>query len=157
MSSGVEVEELRDAIYRPLDVVRVYTKLPSKKKADFDRPFTIRRGGTLLDIGIYPLNLAFRFGGPPQEILTTANLGATASSVSFGYLTLALAQGTLVDHWIEFLAGSCAGERRRAGNHKCRCNQELAHRSSPILFVFRRRTKATASASFRGLCAIYRD
>jgi len=30
--------------------VRVYTKLPNKKRADFDRPFTIRRGGTLLDM-----------------------------------------------------------------------------------------------------------
>lgn len=47
---GTGLEELRDAIYEPLDVVRVYTKLPSKKEADFDRPFTIRRGGTLLDM-----------------------------------------------------------------------------------------------------------
>jgi predicted dehydrogenase len=34
-------------------------------------------GGTLLDLGIYPLNLAFMLGGPPVEIHTTANLGAT--------------------------------------------------------------------------------
>jgi len=47
---GTGLEELRDAIYEPLDVVRVYTKLPSEKQADFDRPFTIRRGGTLLDM-----------------------------------------------------------------------------------------------------------
>ncbi|MCH7727892.1 MAG: TGS domain-containing protein, partial [Planctomycetes bacterium] len=33
-----------------MDVVRVYTKLPNKKEPDYDRPFTIRRGGTLLEI-----------------------------------------------------------------------------------------------------------
>jgi ribosome-interacting GTPase 1 len=47
---GTGLEELRDAIYRPLDVVRVYTKLPHEKKPDYDRPFTIRRGGTLRDV-----------------------------------------------------------------------------------------------------------
>jgi ribosome-interacting GTPase 1 len=31
-------------------VVRVYTKLPTKKEADYDKPFTLRRGGTLLDV-----------------------------------------------------------------------------------------------------------
>lgn len=44
------LEPLRDAIYRALDVVRVYTKLPTKKDPDFDKPFTLRRGGTLLDV-----------------------------------------------------------------------------------------------------------
>ncbi len=34
-------------------------------------------GGTLLDIGIYPLNLAFMICGPPEDIQTMANLGAT--------------------------------------------------------------------------------
>jgi predicted dehydrogenase len=34
-------------------------------------------GGALLDIGIYPLNLAYMFCGAPTEIHTTANLGAT--------------------------------------------------------------------------------
>ncbi len=34
-------------------------------------------GGTLLDIGIYPLNLAFMLCGEPTEIHTTANLGTT--------------------------------------------------------------------------------
>jgi ribosome-interacting GTPase 1 len=47
---GTGLEELREAIYKTLDVVRVYTKLPTKKEPDFDRPFTIRRGGTLLEI-----------------------------------------------------------------------------------------------------------
>ncbi|MBM3998674.1 MAG: TGS domain-containing protein [Planctomycetes bacterium] len=44
------LESLRETIYRALDVVRVYTKLPSKKEPDFDRPFTVRRGGTLLQV-----------------------------------------------------------------------------------------------------------
>lgn len=48
--TGQGIEELRDAIYKALDVVRVYTKLPQKKEADFDKPFTVKRGGTLLDI-----------------------------------------------------------------------------------------------------------
>ena len=47
---GTDLEQLRDAIYRPLDVVRIYTKLPNAKEPDYDRPFTIRRGGTLLEI-----------------------------------------------------------------------------------------------------------
>jgi len=44
------LEELRRAFFKALDVVRVYTKLPTKKEPDHDRPFTIRRGGTLLEI-----------------------------------------------------------------------------------------------------------
>ncbi|NQU22016.1 MAG: 50S ribosome-binding GTPase [Candidatus Nealsonbacteria bacterium] len=44
------LEELREAVFRSMDVVRVYTKLPSAKQPDFDRPFTIRRGRTLLDL-----------------------------------------------------------------------------------------------------------
>lgn len=47
---GTGLETLRPAIYQALDVVRVYTKVPTKKEPDFDRPFTIRRGGTLADV-----------------------------------------------------------------------------------------------------------
>jgi ribosome-interacting GTPase 1 len=47
---GAGLEELRQAIYESLDVVRVYTKLPAAKEPDYDKPFTIRRGGTLLEI-----------------------------------------------------------------------------------------------------------
>ncbi|MGE0757351.1 MAG: GTPase [Pirellulaceae bacterium] len=47
---GTGLEELRTAIYRALDVVRVYTKLPTKKEPDYDKPFTVRRGGTLFDV-----------------------------------------------------------------------------------------------------------
>lgn len=47
---GDGLPELKEAIYQALDVVRVYTKLPTKKEADFEHPFTLRRGGTLLDV-----------------------------------------------------------------------------------------------------------
>ena len=48
--SGEGVEALREAIFRELDVVRVYTKLPSAKDPDMDRPFTVRRGCNLVDL-----------------------------------------------------------------------------------------------------------
>ena len=44
------LEELRNAIYASLDVIRIYTKDPKKKEADTDRPFTLSRGDTLLDL-----------------------------------------------------------------------------------------------------------
>jgi len=47
---GQGLEELKAAIYAALDVVRVYTKLPTAKEPDYDKPFTVRRGGTLLDV-----------------------------------------------------------------------------------------------------------
>ena len=47
---GTGLEELRQGIYEALDVIRVYTKLPGRKEPDLDRPFTIRRGGTLQEI-----------------------------------------------------------------------------------------------------------
>ena len=48
--NGTGMEPLRNEIYRRMDVVRVYTKLPSAKEPDLDRPFTVRRGHTLLDL-----------------------------------------------------------------------------------------------------------
>ncbi len=47
---GTGLEALRAAVYAALDVVRVYSKLPSAKEPDRDRPFTLRRGSTLLDM-----------------------------------------------------------------------------------------------------------
>lgn len=47
---GDGLEALSNAIYAALDVVRVYTKLPTAKSADFERPFTVRRGDTVLDV-----------------------------------------------------------------------------------------------------------
>jgi ribosome-interacting GTPase 1 len=49
-AAGTGLEELRDAVYRAMDCVRVYSKLPSAKEPDRDRPFTLRRGSTLLDM-----------------------------------------------------------------------------------------------------------
>jgi ribosome-interacting GTPase 1 len=47
---GTGLEDLRNVIYETLDVVRVYTKLPAEKQADYDRPYTLPRGQTLLDM-----------------------------------------------------------------------------------------------------------
>ncbi len=47
---GTQLEPLRDAIYQSLDVVRVYSKLPNQKEPDYDQPFTVRRGGSLLEV-----------------------------------------------------------------------------------------------------------
>jgi ribosome-interacting GTPase 1 len=47
---GTGIETLREAIYKSLDVVRVYTKHPNHKEPDYDRPFTLPRGGTVHDI-----------------------------------------------------------------------------------------------------------
>jgi ribosome-interacting GTPase 1 len=47
---GQGLERLRDAVYAAMDVVRVYSKLPSAKEPDRDRPFTLRSGSTLLEL-----------------------------------------------------------------------------------------------------------
>ncbi|MGA2060797.1 MAG: GTPase [Thermoguttaceae bacterium] len=47
---GAGLEVLREAIYKSMDVVRVYSKLPSAKEPDRDRPFTLRRGSSLLEM-----------------------------------------------------------------------------------------------------------
>jgi ribosome-interacting GTPase 1 len=47
---GDGLEELRTAIYRSLDVVRVYSKSPKAKEPDRDKPFTVKRGQTVLDV-----------------------------------------------------------------------------------------------------------
>lgn len=49
---GDGVEELRTVIFRALDVVRVYSKSPKAKEADRERPFTVKRGGTVLDVAM---------------------------------------------------------------------------------------------------------
>jgi hypothetical protein len=48
--TGTGLEPLRDAIYQAMNVVRVYTKLPAAKEPDYTRPYTVRAGGTLLDV-----------------------------------------------------------------------------------------------------------
>ena len=47
---GTGIEALRQEVFRTLDVIRVYTKQPGHKEPDYERPFTIRRGGTLGEV-----------------------------------------------------------------------------------------------------------
>jgi ribosome-interacting GTPase 1 len=49
-TAGTGLEVLREAIYRSLDMIRVYSKLPTAKEPDRDRPFTVRRGSLLVDM-----------------------------------------------------------------------------------------------------------
>ena len=49
-TTGTGLEELREAIYRSLDMIRVYSKLPTAKEPDRERPFTVRRGSQLIDM-----------------------------------------------------------------------------------------------------------
>ncbi len=49
-TEGTGLEELRNKVYEALDVVRVYTKLPSAKEPDLERPFTVRNGDTLVEL-----------------------------------------------------------------------------------------------------------
>ena len=46
---GDGLDELGRFLFRALEVVRVYTKTPGKP-ADTDKPFTVRRGDTVLDV-----------------------------------------------------------------------------------------------------------
>ena len=77
--AGTRLDELRRAIFESLDVVRVYTKLPNEKDADYDRPYTVRRGGTLLDVAElihkeFAENLKFaRVWGSKVHDATTVN------------------------------------------------------------------------------------
>jgi len=47
--TGDGLDQIGPFLFHALDVVRVYTKTPGKK-ADTDRPFTVRRGGTVHDV-----------------------------------------------------------------------------------------------------------
>ena len=47
--TGDGLDELGSFLFRALEIVRVYTKTPGKP-AEMDRPFTVRRGGTVLDV-----------------------------------------------------------------------------------------------------------
>lgn len=61
---GTGLEALRDEVYKAMNVVRVYTKLPNEKESDMDRPYTVRRGQALVDLAAlihkdYAENLKF--------------------------------------------------------------------------------------------------
>lgn len=49
-TQGTGIETLRNTVYQAMDAIRVYTKLPSAKQADREKPFTVRRGHTLVDL-----------------------------------------------------------------------------------------------------------
>ncbi|MGN0930103.1 MAG: GTPase [Thermoguttaceae bacterium] len=49
-TEGTGTEELRNAIYEAMNVVRVYTKSPTQKQADMDKPFTLRVGSNVFDL-----------------------------------------------------------------------------------------------------------
>ena len=46
----IGLEELREAVFEALDVISVYTKMPHAKEPDYDKPFTLTRGGTLQQV-----------------------------------------------------------------------------------------------------------
>jgi len=48
-ASSVRIEEFKRVVYDFLDVVRVYTKAPGKKP-DFNDPYVVARGSTVLDV-----------------------------------------------------------------------------------------------------------
>ncbi len=60
--TGMGLDEFKRKIYEKLDVVRVYTKLPNRKEADMQRPYTLTRGGTVADLAqLIHNDLAQRF------------------------------------------------------------------------------------------------
>lgn len=48
-SSGEGLEELRKRIFELLNIIRVYSKAPGKK-IDYDEPFTLQKGSTVIDL-----------------------------------------------------------------------------------------------------------
>ena len=46
--TGAGLDELRQAVFELLDVMRIYTK-PAGKRADLDAPYTVKSGSTVLD------------------------------------------------------------------------------------------------------------
>ena len=47
--TGDGLDALGPFLFKALEIVRVYTKTPGKK-ADIDKPFTVRRGDTVQDV-----------------------------------------------------------------------------------------------------------
>jgi ribosome-interacting GTPase 1 len=48
--TGNGLDELGPFLFRALQIVRVYTKTPGKSADKDNKPFTVRRGGTVLDV-----------------------------------------------------------------------------------------------------------
>jgi len=49
-ATGSGMDALRESLYRSLNVVRVYTKIPGKKADLNSAPFVLKRGSTVLDL-----------------------------------------------------------------------------------------------------------
>ncbi len=49
-TEGTGLDELRKRVFEVLEIVRVYTKHPKQKDPDMTKPFTIRRGQTLVEV-----------------------------------------------------------------------------------------------------------
>ncbi|MDJ0956838.1 MAG: TGS domain-containing protein [Arenicellales bacterium] len=49
VKTGQGLEELIELLFKGLGIVRVYSKIPGKS-ADTERPFTVRRGDTVIDV-----------------------------------------------------------------------------------------------------------
>ena len=49
-TTGTGLEEVRRRVFDSLEIVRVYTKHPKEKEPDRSKPFTIRRGETLVEV-----------------------------------------------------------------------------------------------------------
>lgn len=47
--TGEGLENLRKKIFLMLDIIRIYSKIPGKK-AEFDSPFTLKKGSTVMDM-----------------------------------------------------------------------------------------------------------
>jgi len=47
---GTGTDELKDAIFEAMNVLRVYTKQPTQKEPDRDRPFTLKKGSCVFDL-----------------------------------------------------------------------------------------------------------
>lgn len=47
--TGEGLEELKSRVFRSLDVIRVYSKIPGKKP-DLDDPFSLRKGSSVMDM-----------------------------------------------------------------------------------------------------------
>lgn len=47
---GDGLDDLRRSVFQRLNIVRVYTKHPKEKEPDMDKPFSIRKGETLVEV-----------------------------------------------------------------------------------------------------------
>lgn len=49
-TEGTGLEDLKKHVFDALEIVRVYTKHPKEKDPDMTKPFTVRRGDTLVEV-----------------------------------------------------------------------------------------------------------